>query len=74
MEITEKIVEILENNNVKPVLSGDPEFLGIIRIYEDKINIDKILSELESLFKDYSSYSINSSHTIINYKIKASHI
>lgn len=62
MEIIDKIIEILENNNVKPVLSGDPEFLGTIRIYEGEENIDEILNELESLFKSYSSYSITSSH------------
>jgi len=62
MEITDRIFEILENNNIKPVLSGDPKFLGTIRIYEENKNIDKILSELESLFKNYSSYSITSSH------------
>jgi len=62
MEIEDKIVEILENNNIKPILSGYPKFLATIRIYEDKGNIDKILDELESLFKNYSSYSISHSH------------
>jgi len=62
MEIEDKIVEILEKNNIKPILSGDPKFLATIRIYEGEENIAKILDELGSLFKNYSSYSISSSH------------
>jgi len=62
MEITDKVIEILENNNVKPILSGDYKFIGTIRIYETDADINKILKELESFFKNYSSYSIVSSH------------
>lgn len=61
MGIDDKITEILEKNNVNPIISGDPEFLGIIRIYEED-KVDKVFEELESLFNNYSSYSINCSH------------
>lgn len=49
MSIDDKITEILEKNNLNPVLSGYPELLGIIRIYEEG-KIDIILNELESFF------------------------
>ena len=62
MEIEDKIVEILKNNNIKPILSGDPNLLATIRIYENEETVDKVLGELESLFKNYSSYSISSTH------------
>lgn len=61
MDINDKIVEILEKNNVNPIISGDPEFLGTIRIYEED-KVDKVFEELESFFKKYSSYTINCSH------------
>lgn len=61
MNIDDEIIKILENNNVNPILSGDPEFLGIIRIYEEEM-IDIILTELESFFNKFTSYSITSSH------------
>ena len=62
MEIKDKIVEILQNNNINPILSGNPKFLATIRIYEDEKDIDKVIYELESFFKSFSSYSISSSH------------
>ena len=61
MDINDKIIEILENNNIQPIISGDPKFLGTIRIYEED-KVDKVFEELESLFNNYSSYSINCSH------------
>ncbi|RBQ22958.1 hypothetical protein ALNOE001_13510 [Candidatus Methanobinarius endosymbioticus] len=61
MKIEKEISEILENNNINPVLSGNPEFLAIIRIYEEG-KADKVIKELEVFFKKFKSYSINSSH------------
>jgi len=60
-KIEDKIIKILENKNITPILSGNPRFLGTIRIYEE-YKLEETISELESLFKKYKSYSITTSH------------
>ncbi|KZX16436.1 hypothetical protein MBCUT_08220 [Methanobrevibacter cuticularis] len=62
-DLNNKIVEILEKNNIKPIISGDASFIETIRIYEEE-KIETILTELESLFKRYKSYSLN--HTSVS--------
>lgn len=59
--LEEKIVDILNKNNIKPILSGNHLLIATIRIYEEN-KLDVILSELESLFNNYKSYEISSSH------------
>lgn len=61
MDINNEVIKILQNNNIKPILSGDPRFLATIRIYEDE-NIEKVLSELKTLFENFENYSICSSY------------
>lgn len=56
-----KIIEILKKNEITPIISGNPLFLGTIRIYEGE-KLDKVLDELESFFKKFKSYTLSSSH------------
>jgi len=60
-EVENKIIEILENKNINPILSGDPTIFGTIRIYEEE-KVEEIVEELESLFKEYKSYLISYTH------------
>jgi hypothetical protein len=61
MSIEREIITILKNNGINPILSGNPEFLATIRIYEED-KVDKIINELEPLFEKFNSYFVTSSH------------
>ena len=56
-----KITEILKKNQVTPIISGNPLLLGTIRIY-DVEKLANVLNELKSLFSEYNSYTLLSSH------------
>lgn len=60
-KIEKKIIEILKKNQITPIISGNPLFLGTIRIYEEE-KVKNVLDELKSLFKSYKSYHMSSSH------------
>jgi hypothetical protein len=55
------IIEILKKNQITPIISGDPLFLGTIRIYEEE-KLANVLDELKSFFEKYKSYNLSSSH------------
>ena len=56
-----KIIEILKKNQITPIISGNPLFLGTIRIYEEE-KLVNVIDELKSLFKKYKSYNLSLSH------------
>ncbi|MCL2115745.1 MAG: hypothetical protein FWH29_05945 [Methanobrevibacter sp.] len=59
--VEKKIIEILEKNQINPIISGNPFLLGTIRIYEEE-KLLNILNELKFLFEKYKSYDLYSSH------------
>ncbi|MEA4957307.1 hypothetical protein SDC9_08388 [bioreactor metagenome] len=58
MNINAEIIRILENNHIKPILSGDPRFLATIRIYDEE-KLENVLADLKILFNNFKSYSLS---------------